>query len=107
MSNYHRYERTFDEEAAISTGTYSSEPSQFKEMKQLPPDDRKLFKMELRCEKLKKDECIICLEEMQLNGQETTFMKTPCGHRYHKKCLKDWMQQRHQCPACRAALPVY
>ena len=64
MSNYHRYECTFDEEAAISTGTYNSELSQFKEMKQLPSDERKLFKMELRCEKLKKDECIICLEEM-------------------------------------------
>jgi hypothetical protein len=64
MSNYHRYERTFDEEAGISNGTYSSELSQFKEMKQLPLEERKQFKIELRGDKLKKDECIICLEEM-------------------------------------------
>ena len=21
-----------------------------------------------------------------------TFLKTPCQHRFHKKCLKDWMK---------------
>lgn len=29
------------------------------------------------------------------------FMKTPCGHRYHPKCLRKWMEIRMECPACR------
>jgi hypothetical protein len=35
------------------------------------------------------------------------FMMTPCGHRFHKKCLLDWMSSKHECPNCRAYLPIY
>jgi hypothetical protein len=40
-------------------------------------------------------------------NEATSFFKTECNHRFHKKCLTDWMKQKHQCPVCRALLPQY
>ena len=34
-------------------------------------------------------------------------MKTPCQHFYHATCLKSWMNQKMECPTCRAVLPGY
>lgn len=34
-----------------------------------------------------------------------TYMKTPCGHMFHEKCLKDWMEQKLMCPCCRKSIP--
>lgn len=33
------------------------------------------------------------------------YMMTPCNHKYHKKCLLQWMQMKMECPTCRARLP--
>ena len=30
-------------------------------------------------------------------------MMTPCKHYYHPDCLKQWMDQKMECPSCRAA----
>lgn len=32
-------------------------------------------------------------------------MVTPCLHRFHPRCLMDWMDKRLNCPMCRATLP--
>ncbi len=32
-------------------------------------------------------------------------MMTPCKHKYHKKCLLQWMNMKMECPTCRARLP--
>ncbi len=34
-------------------------------------------------------------------------MKTPCNHKYHDKCLKEWMNIKKECPQCRKPLPPY
>lgn len=34
-----------------------------------------------------------------------TFMETPCGHRFHESCLKNWMEQKLVCPCCRKNIP--
>jgi len=34
-------------------------------------------------------------------------MATPCKHYYHSSCLKQWMNQKMECPTCRAELPAY
>ena len=40
------------------------------------------------------------------SGVGPAVMRTPCGHRYHAKCLRQWMQAGHQtCPTCRGHLP--
>jgi len=33
------------------------------------------------------------------------YMKTPCNHKFHEKCLKSWMQVKLECPTCRRELP--
>lgn len=45
-----------------------------------------------------KDElCPICHEEM--NSQCKTL---PCGHEFHRKCIKSWKDNAHHtCPMCR------
>ena len=62
---YYRYEVTFDEEAAVSNGTYNSNQSQYRDLKELPAVDRKKFERELRSDTLKAKECIICFEELK------------------------------------------
>lgn len=34
-------------------------------------------------------------------------MKTPCNHKYHSKCLIEWMNIKKECPQCRTALPPF
>lgn len=49
-------------------------------------------------EKLK-DDCPICLEEMNATEE---VMKLSCGHIYHSKCISKWLtEQSNTCPTCR------
>ncbi len=44
---------------------------------------------------LEKEECIICLDEV-----ETEWRDLECHHRYHKKCIENWITIRAKCPMC-------
>jgi len=61
------------------------------------------------------DSCPICLmntqEDLEANQsaseQETShsnqgWVKTPCGHIFHKKCLTPWVENKPNCPVCRS-----
>jgi hypothetical protein len=41
-----------------------------------------------------------------LRPNHNQIMKTPCGHKFHVKCLVEWMGIKMECPTCRARLPV-
>jgi len=41
--------------------------------------------------------CIICREEMVAPSAK----KLPCGHIFHKSCLRSWFQRQQTCPTCR------
>lgn len=43
--------------------------------------------------------CIICREEMV-----TTVKRLPCGHFFHFKCLKSWLERQQVCPTCRKSV---
>jgi len=43
------------------------------------------------------DDCSICREKM------TNAKKLPCGHLFHKACLRQWIQYQFICPVCRAS----
>jgi len=56
--------------------------------------------------------CSICLEEMESNqdplmesGQTQEYTKTFCGHYFHSKCLKKWLELSSICPNCRKIIP--
>jgi E3 ubiquitin-protein ligase synoviolin len=43
--------------------------------------------------------CIICREEM-FDGAK----RLPCGHCFHLKCLKSWLERQQVCPTCRKSV---
>ncbi|KAK0925946.1 hypothetical protein LTR91_002895 [Friedmanniomyces endolithicus] len=51
------------------------------------------------------ESCIICQENF---GAEAKAVEMPCGHVFHEgECIEQWLGfNSHQCPSCRAELPV-
>ena len=33
------------------------------------------------------------------------YMKTPCAHIFHTKCLETWLEIKNECPYCRQKIP--
>ncbi|XP_010495826.1 PREDICTED: E3 ubiquitin-protein ligase RDUF1-like [Camelina sativa] len=50
-----------------------------------------------------KGSCAICLEEWS-KGDVATEM--PCKHRFHSKCVEEWLGMHATCPMCRYEMPV-
>ena len=46
-------------------------------------------------------ECIICRDELGPGCK-----RLPCGHIFHLDCLRLWLHEKHDCPTCRADIPV-
>ena len=42
--------------------------------------------------------CAICLEDFII-GESLTLC--PCGHCYHKKCIRGWLRLKNCCPLCK------
>lgn len=42
-----------------------------------------------------KEDCVICLDDI-----ETEWRELECRHRYHKKCIDNWITVRAKCPMC-------
>lgn len=49
--------------------------------------------------------CPICYTELDPDVPRS-IMVCPCDHIYHAECLRTWMQQKNECPVCRAQLPI-
>ncbi|KAI8906363.1 hypothetical protein EDD86DRAFT_60024 [Gorgonomyces haynaldii] len=49
--------------------------------------------------------CIVCREEMHL-GEQRGLMpkKLPCGHMFHMRCLRSWLERQQACPTCRQSV---
>ena len=45
------------------------------------------------------DDCLICLDLLKDN----LFYLEPCGHEFHRDCIKLWVNKEGTCPKCRAA----
>ena len=53
-----------------------------------------------------------CIEKLAMmiqkwNKQKNIkpYMKTPCGHIFHSKCLEIWLDVKNECPYCRQRIP--
>ncbi|CDW82737.1 ring finger ubiquitin ligase [Stylonychia lemnae] len=54
------------------------------------------------------EECVICLNSLRFDGQTQNlkeYMRTPCNHKFHEACLKQWSNIRLECPSCRQEIP--
>lgn len=47
------------------------------------------------------EECSIC-KEFYKDGEEICV--SLCSHKFHFKCLNDWVQQKSSCPLCRTEI---
>ncbi|TPX33516.1 hypothetical protein SmJEL517_g03596 [Synchytrium microbalum] len=61
--------------------------------------------------------CIICREEMNVQNNPPiaqrgparashpdTPKKLPCGHTFHFRCLRSWLERQQSCPTCRRSV---
>jgi len=46
--------------------------------------------------------CSICLEDYSNTNEK--ICKIPCEHIFHKKCIKDWLEENNTCPECRTEI---
>ena len=86
-------------------------------------------KVKVFLDKLKKREnpkeifsesCIICLDDFESNekikeleksGNKEAFEKAEtsvleCGHKFHRKCIADWLKKESNCPMCRMKFDI-
>ena len=55
------------------------------------------------------ENCAICLDKMT-NTRDNPTIVTPCGHHFHKNCLRDNImfstRNSDKCPSCRSNIPL-
>lgn len=56
----------------------------------------KLSKLEKIKLKNNTEICSICM-----NNENNKYLKLNCGHIFHSKCIKHWLEQKNSCPLCR------
>ena len=66
------------------------------------------------------ESCIICLEDfkskeeletLEHSGNKEYFEKVEtstmeCGHKFHRKCISDWLKKEENCPMCRMKFDI-
>lgn len=51
-------------------------------------------------EELKEEECPICIDKF--SPDKEIYKSDICPHMYHKECIERWVEQKPNCPKCRA-----
>ncbi|KAK4792496.1 hypothetical protein SAY86_022931 [Trapa natans] len=53
------------------------------------------------------DSCVICAEEYSsaLEDLVQDIVMLPCSHKYHSKCILEWLRVKYACPLCRSRVP--
>ncbi|KAJ2156654.1 hypothetical protein GGF46_005039 [Coemansia sp. RSA 552] len=49
--------------------------------------------------------CIICNEDLQAAEAAEPVTKLPCGHHFHRECVRPWLELHNTCPMCRGEVP--
>tara|TARA_B110000858_G_scaffold185970_1_gene228650 strand:- start:4 stop:564 length:561 start_codon:yes stop_codon:yes gene_type:complete len=49
------------------------------------------------------EECSICLEKLEKNNSVVIL---ECSHKFHDKCIKNWMKIKKTCPICRKKIKI-
>ncbi|CAD7925392.1 unnamed protein product [Amoebophrya sp. A25] len=64
-------------------------------------DQIKVKVQELRRIDKNRSDCAICCCDLEVGVK---VAKTPCGHVFHYRCLREWSFRQNTCPVCRADL---
>ena len=56
------------------------------------------FYFKVRCEAT--CDCVVCLDTLH----RRPVLYTPCGHRFHAACIRQWLKAKETCPMCRYIL---
>lgn len=69
-------------------------------------DDRQFVYQWLKTKIVPNDteECVICMDCM---STENLIVQLPCKHRYHMKCIQEWLKYSKSCPVCRRMFFLY
>lgn len=59
--------------------------------------ENQIFK---KCKKTNND-CSICLDSIKSKG---IMLNCPGNHKFHKKCISQWLENNNTCPICRACV---
>jgi hypothetical protein len=51
------------------------------------------------------ESCAICLDDF-VNGVEEENSVLECGHKFHRKCISDWLKKDSNCPICRMRFDI-
>jgi hypothetical protein len=51
------------------------------------------------------ESCAICLDDF-VNGVEEENSVLECGHKFHRKCISDWLKKDSNCPICRMKFDI-
>jgi hypothetical protein len=46
-------------------------------------------------------ECSVCLTELATDEGAGVLTMSPCGHKFHGACIRDWARRSPTCPLCR------
>ena len=69
------------------------------------PYEQEMIEVQLCCQKREANclnaNCTICLDDF-IVGENVVLC--PCGHCYHKKCLKNWLRVKSECPLCKVGI---
>ena len=47
----------------------------------------------------------IMIQKWSKRKKNKPYMKTPCNHFFHTKCLETWLELKNECPYCRQKIP--
>ncbi|KNC83984.1 hypothetical protein SARC_03804 [Sphaeroforma arctica JP610] len=50
-------------------------------------------------------ECAICMGDECAHDAPRVVTGLPCGHEFHRECVRRWLQNSKTCPICRYELP--
>jgi len=97
--HHHGHHETEEEEEDVEYEEEEEEPKPSPEEIKAVINSYAAFKFEEK--KGEEVNCAICLDKLK-GGQMVKALN--CTHKYHSKCINDWLKQQLRCPLCKESV---